>query len=208
MLSFSTWAWFDFLRWPNKIHVGILKICPWPSHCMCLSITTSSIRYCTSNCFLSHVDVAAYRVYFREGGRGGFCPPPPPPPPMKVKVFAPPQELVELTYWILAMHADTKAIVGCIIYHWVVWAAPLNFRHYLLALPEAICWNKPWHMLLDVNNAFVHLLWRDYSVLVKGCDVSEPYSRVESTSIFYSAHIDRVQFLRIHYRHNTLKMIE
>ena len=44
------------------------------------------------------------------GGQGGAFAPP-------MKVFAPPQELVEL---ILALHTETKAIVGCIIYHWVV----------------------------------------------------------------------------------------
>ena len=60
--------------------------------------TTSNVLYKGNPSRLS-------RVYFRGGARGAF---------------APPQELVELTYLILAMHTETKAIVGCIIYHWVV----------------------------------------------------------------------------------------
>ena len=44
-----------------------------------------------------------------QGGQRGLLPPPPP-----YEVLCPPFELI------LAMHTETKAIVGCIIYHWVV----------------------------------------------------------------------------------------
>ena len=81
--------------------------------CVCVCVVCGVCVVCV--CGVCVWCVYIYQGLFQGGGGagGGFCPPP-------MKVFAPPQELVELTYLILAMHTETKAIVGYILYHWVV----------------------------------------------------------------------------------------